>query len=60
MIWTLHLQAVTIVTPPDLLVESAQSDDQTLITIEYRIDPKLSGEFEQSTRELGRFLKVRE
>ncbi len=33
--------------PPHLLVESAQSDDQTLITIEYRIDPKLSGEFER-------------
>ena len=43
--------------PPHLLVESAQSDDQTLITIEYRIDPKLSDEFEQSTRELGRTLK---
>ncbi|MDQ6667429.1 MAG: MFS transporter [Thermoproteota archaeon] len=43
--------------PPHLLVEPAQSDDQTLITIEYRIDPKLSDEFEQSTRELGRTLK---
>ncbi len=43
--------------PPHLLVESTQSDDQTLITIEYRIDSKLSGEFEQNTRELGRTLK---
>ena len=30
---------------------------QALITIEYKIDPKLSDEFEQSVRELGRILK---
>ncbi|MFZ0513897.1 MAG: MFS transporter, partial [Candidatus Nitrosopolaris sp.] len=39
--------------PPQLLVEPAQSNPQTLITIEYRIDHKLSDEFEQSMRELG-------
>ncbi len=43
--------------PPHLLVEPTRSDDQTLITIEYRIDPKLSVEFEQNIRELGRHLK---
>jgi MFS family permease len=43
--------------PPHLIVESTRSDDQTLITIEYRIDPKLSDEFDHKIRELGRHLK---
>jgi Transmembrane secretion effector len=43
--------------PPDLPVDPSQSDSQALITIDYKIDPKLSDEFEQSVRELGRILK---
>jgi MFS family permease len=43
--------------PPQLSVDPAQSESQALITIEYKIDPKLSDEFEQSVRELGRILK---
>jgi predicted MFS family arabinose efflux permease len=44
--------------PPQSLVDPSQNDSQALITIEYKkIDPKLSDEFEQSVRELGRILK---
>jgi MFS family permease len=43
--------------PPELSVNPPQSDSQALITIDYKIDPKLSDEFEQSVRELGRILK---
>ena len=43
--------------PPQLSVDRANSEGQALITIDYRIDPKLSDEFEQSIRELGRTLK---
>ena len=43
--------------PPELSIDPSQSDDQVLITIDYKIDPKLSNEFEKSVRELGRILK---
>jgi len=43
--------------PPELLIDPPQSDNQALITIDYKIDPKLSDEFEQNVRELGRILK---
>ena len=43
--------------PPQLSVDRPNSEGQALITIDYRIDPKLSDEFEQSIRELGRTLK---
>ena len=39
-------------------VDNSQNENQALITIEYnKIDPKLSNEFEQSVRELGRMLR---
>jgi Transmembrane secretion effector len=43
--------------PPELSVDLSKNDSQALITIDYKIDPKLSDEFEQSVRELGRILK---
>src|SRR5215208_6444083 len=43
--------------PPELSVDPIQRNSQALITIDYKIDPKLSEEFEQSARELGRILK---
>ena len=43
--------------PPELSVDLPQNDSQALITIDYKIDPKLSDEFEQSVLELGRILK---
>ena len=43
--------------PPELSIDPSQSDDQVLITIDYKIDPKLSNEFEKSVRELGQILK---
>jgi predicted MFS family arabinose efflux permease len=43
--------------PPELSVDVPQNDSQALITIDYKIDPKLSDEFEQSVLELGRILK---
>ena len=43
--------------PTELLVDPPQNDSQALITIDYKIDPKLSDEFERSVRELGRILK---
>jgi predicted MFS family arabinose efflux permease len=44
--------------PPQSSVNPSQNENQALITIEYnKIDPKLSYEFEQRVRELGRILK---
>ena len=43
--------------PPQLLANPLKSDGQALITIEYRIEPKLTDEFEQTMRELGTILK---
>jgi MFS family permease len=43
--------------PTHLSVEPTRSDAQTLVTIEYRFDPKLCDEFEHDMRELGRALK---
>ena len=43
--------------PQQLSVDPPNSEGQALITIDYRIDPKLSDEFEQSIHELGRTLK---
>ncbi|MGE0242536.1 MAG: MFS transporter [Nitrososphaeraceae archaeon] len=43
--------------PPELSIDPTQNDNQVLITIDYKIDPKLSNEFENSVRELGRILK---
>jgi predicted MFS family arabinose efflux permease len=44
--------------PPQSSVDPLQNENQALITIEYNnIDPKLSDEFEQSVRELGRKLR---
>jgi MFS family permease len=43
--------------PPELSVNPPQSDSQALITIDYKIDPKLSDEFEQTVRKLGPILK---
>ncbi|MDW3605127.1 MAG: MFS transporter, partial [Nitrososphaeraceae archaeon] len=43
--------------PSEFSVDLSQNDSQALITIDYKIDPKLSDEFEKSVRELGRILK---
>ena len=43
--------------PPDLSIALPQNDNQVLITIDYKIDPNLSNEFEKIMRELGRILK---
>ena len=44
--------------PPQSSVNPSQNENQALITIEYnKIDPKLSCEFEQRVRDLGRILK---
>jgi hypothetical protein len=43
--------------PSQLSVDSPKNEGQALITIDYKIDPKLSDEFEQSMSELGRTLK---
>src|ERR671912_628532 len=43
--------------PSDLSIDLPQNDNQVLITIDYKIDPKLSNEFEKSVRDLGRILK---
>jgi predicted MFS family arabinose efflux permease len=44
--------------PPQSSVNPSQNENQALITIEYnKIDSKLSFEFEQRVRELGRILK---
>ena len=43
--------------PPQLPVDTTSSEGQALITIEYKVDPELSEEFEQNMSELGRTLK---
>jgi MFS family permease len=44
--------------PSQSSIDPSQNENKALITIEYnKIDPKLSYEFEQSLRELGRILK---
>ncbi len=43
--------------PPQLSFDPPNSEGQALITIDYKIDPKLSDEFEQSVLELGTILK---
>ncbi|HVP82328.1 MAG TPA: MFS transporter [Nitrososphaeraceae archaeon] len=43
--------------PTELAVDPPQNDSQALITIDYKIDPNLSDEFEKIVRELGRILK---
>jgi MFS family permease len=44
--------------PSKSSIDPSQNENKALITIEYnKIDPKLSYEFEQSLRELGRILK---
>jgi hypothetical protein len=44
--------------PPQLSIDSLNSESQALITIDYRIDPKLSEEFERNVLELGNILKT--
>lgn len=43
--------------PPQLSASPLKSDGQALITVEYRIDPKSTGEFERTMRQLGVILK---
>jgi hypothetical protein len=43
--------------PTDLSIYLQEDNNQVMITIDYRIDPKLSNEFEKNVRELGRILK---
>ena len=43
--------------PPQLSIDPTNSEGQALITIDYKIDPKLSEEFEESVLELGTILK---
>ena len=43
--------------PTDLSIDTKSTEAPTLITIEYNLDSKLSGEFEQIVLELGRILK---
>ena len=43
--------------PPELSIDPQSTEAPTLITIEYKVDSKLSDEFEQSVHELGRILK---
>ena len=43
--------------PPQLSIDPASSEGQALITIDYKIDPKLSEEFEVNVLELGTILK---
>jgi MFS family permease len=43
--------------PSQLSIDPADSESQVLITIDYKIDPKLSEEFEESVLELGTVLK---
>src|SRR5215469_9213051 len=43
--------------PPQLSIEPANSEGQALVTIDYKIDPKLSEEFEEMVLELGTILK---
>ena len=43
--------------PPQLSTSPLKSDGQALITVEYRIDPKSTDEFERTMRQLGVILK---
>jgi MFS family permease len=43
--------------PPELSIDPQNTEAPALITIEYKVDSKLSDEFEQSVHELGRILK---
>ena len=43
--------------PPELSIDPQDTEAPVLITIEYKVDSKLSDEFEQSVHELGRILK---
>ncbi|HXX97791.1 MAG TPA: MFS transporter [Candidatus Bathyarchaeia archaeon] len=43
--------------PPQLSIDPANSEGQALVTIDYKIDPKLSEEFEELVLELGTILK---
>lgn len=43
--------------PAQLSIDSSNSEAQALITIDYKIDPKLSEEFEVNVLELGTILK---
>ncbi len=43
--------------PPQLSTSHLKSDGQALITVEYRIDPKSTDEFERTMRQLGVILK---
>jgi predicted MFS family arabinose efflux permease len=43
--------------PPQLSIDPSNSEGQALITIDYKIDPKLSEEFEANVLELGTILK---
>jgi predicted MFS family arabinose efflux permease len=44
--------------PPQLSIDPLNSESQALITIDYKIDPKLSEEFEENAFELGAILKT--
>ncbi|HYA84021.1 MAG TPA: MFS transporter, partial [Candidatus Bathyarchaeia archaeon] len=43
--------------PPQLSIKTTNTEGQALITIDYKIDPKLSEEFEEMVLELGNILK---
>ncbi|MGA9149536.1 MAG: MFS transporter [Candidatus Nitrosopolaris sp.] len=43
--------------PPQLSIDPSNSEAQALITIDYKIDPKLSEEFEEMVLDLGTILK---
>jgi hypothetical protein len=43
--------------PPQLSIDPSNSEGQALITIDYNIDPKLSGQFEENLFELGTILR---
>jgi MFS family permease len=43
--------------PSQLSIDPANSEGQALVTIDYKIDPKLSEEFEEMVLELGTILK---
>jgi predicted MFS family arabinose efflux permease len=43
--------------PPQLPIDPSNSEGQALVTIDYKIDPKLSGQFEENLFELGTILR---
>jgi hypothetical protein len=43
--------------PPQLSIDPANNEGQALVTIDYKIDPKLSEEFEKDVLKLGTILK---